>query len=147
MTQDGAQPETTDPFFGTWVLDPTQSVYEAGQPPQSGAYRIDPEGDSLKFTMDWVAANGQHHEMVYYTIADGKEYAYENSAITDAISTTRIDAHRLDTISKKNGRIIAIGSRVLSAEGLTMTVTQTSIDENGQRYNNVSVYTKRGEQS
>src|SRR5437870_4487807 len=61
MTQHGEQSEPTDPFFGTWVLDPTQSVYEAGLPPQSGSYRIVPEGDSLKFTMEWVVENGQHH--------------------------------------------------------------------------------------
>ena len=147
MTRHVEQPEIPDPFFGTWVLDPTQSVYEAGLPPQSGTYRIDPDGESLKFTMEWVAANGQHHEMGYFTIPDGNEYPYENPAVTDAISTTRIDAHRMDTVSKKNGRIIAIGSRVLSADGTTMMVTQTSIGENGQRYNNSSVYTKRGEQS
>jgi hypothetical protein len=43
--------------------------------------------------------------------------------------------------------IIAIGSRVLSADGTTMTVTQTSIGEDGQGYNNVSVYLKHSEQS
>jgi hypothetical protein len=50
MTQPNKQPETTDPFFGTWVLDPIQSIYEAGLPPQSGSYRINPENSWVHFS-------------------------------------------------------------------------------------------------
>lgn len=130
------------PFLGDWKLDPARSNYQSGQPPQSGLYRIEPEDNGLKITMDWVDAAGKSYQMSYFGIVDGKDYPYHDNPAVDAFSMTLVDSNRLDSAAKKDGRVVAHASRVLSADGQSMTVTQSGTDAAGQTYRNISIYLK-----
>jgi hypothetical protein len=141
MNQHGSgSQESIDPFLGTWQLDPSQSQYEFGQPPQSGLYRIEPEGTSLKFTAEWVTADGQPGQVVYYAIPDGQDHPSGHPTVADTIATTQVSARQMDTVSKKDGRIVAVANRVLSPDGRTMTVTQSGTTPQGQPYRDVAIY-------
>ena len=137
------QTSKSSQFFGTWKLDPTQSQYEFGAPPQSGIYKIEPDGNKLIFSIDWVADDGKSYQLTYSGIPDGKDYAYENPAIVDAMSLTQVDESRLDSTSKKDGHVILHASRVLSENRTEMIVTQSGTTPDGKPYSNVSVYFKQ----
>lgn len=144
MTQhDNGQQEYPDPFFGTWKLDPAQCSYEFGLPPQSGLYRIEPEGTGLTFTAEWVTPEGQPAHVVFQGIPDGRDHPSGHPAVADTITTTRVSASQLDTAAKKDGRIVNLATRVLSPDGQTMTVTQSGITPQGQPYRNVAIYRKQ----
>ncbi|HZQ09808.1 MAG TPA: hypothetical protein VFD70_24740 [Anaerolineae bacterium] len=138
---ENSQP-SIEPFLGVWELDPTQSNYEFGTPPQTGQYELVREGDALAVIMDWRDAAGKDFHMVYYAHPDGVEHPYTDSPAVDAIVTTLVDTRTLDTVSKKDGSVIARGRRALSEDGKTMFVTQSGKTPDGKPYNNYSVYHK-----
>lgn len=131
---------TDDAFLGHWAMDPAENRYEAGQPPLSGSYTIDLEGDVYLFKMASTNAEGQPFEMEYRTTPDGVAYPYENPAVADTIKTTRVDAVTLDTETTKDGKVIATGRRVLSPDGRKMTITQSGFRPDGTAFTNLSTY-------
>jgi hypothetical protein len=132
-----------DPFVGQWLLDPPQSRYELGEPPASGRYHIQPDGDGYLVTMEWETPEGERHKASYRSVPDGIDYPYENPAVAETVSMTRVDERTLDSTSKKGGQIIAHARRVLSLDGRTMTVTQSGLTPDGTRFANLSVYKKQ----
>ena len=140
---DSGQPKQTDPFFGTWKLDPTQSDYEFGLPPQSGLYHIEPEGTGLTFTAEWITPEGQPARVVYHVGPDGQDHPSGHPTAADTIATTHLSPRQLDTAAKKDGRIVNLATRVLSPDGQTMTVTQSGTTPEGQPYRNIAIYRKQ----
>jgi len=124
-------------------MDPAENRYEAGQPPRSGSYTIEPEGDAYLFTMAWINAEGQPFEMEYRTTPNGIAYPYENPAVADTVRTTRVDTYTLDTETTKDGKVIATGRRVLSPDGQSMTITQSGSGPDGTAFTNLSVYRRK----
>jgi haloalkane dehalogenase len=130
-----------DRFLGTWELDPSQSNYEVREPPASGVYSIQPDEDGYLLNLAWTTAHGDGMEMAYQAIPNGKIYPYtENPAAADAISMTRVNEQRLDSASFRGGNQIAWASRILSSDGQVMTVDQSGLGPDGERYHNLSVY-------
>lgn len=129
-------------FFGVWTLNREQSQYQLGQPPLHGLYTIEPDGDALKVTMAWTAADGQSHEQVYYGVPDGKNYPYTDNPAVDTIVMTLVDAHTLDTAALKDGKAISYARRLLSEDGQTMTVTMSGVLPQGGEYTNIAIYEK-----
>jgi hypothetical protein len=132
-----------DAFLGQWEMDPAENRYEAGQPPLSGSYTIEPDGDTYRFLMAWTNAEGQPFEMEYRTTPDGVAYPYENPDVADTNKTTRVDAFTLDTETMKDGKSIATGRRVLSPDGRTMTIVQSGVRPDGTSFKNLSLYRRK----
>lgn len=132
-----------EPFLGAWELDPAQSQYELGAPPQRGMYQLIPEGDAVAVVMDWTDAAGKDFHMIYHMTPDGRDHPYADSPAVDAIVTTLMDARTLETLSKKDGSIVATGRRELSQDGQTMLVTQGGKTPDGASFSNIAVYHRR----
>lgn len=136
-----------EPFLGAWELAPAQCDYELGTPPQRGLYQLlreNPASEEITVAMDWTDAAGQDFHMVYSMTPDGQEHAYAGSPAIDAVQTTLLDEHTLETLSKKNGAVLARGLRELSEDGKAMRVTQSGKTPDGTSYANVAIYWKRG---
>jgi hypothetical protein len=136
---------TTDAFIGTWELDPTQSDYQFGMPPQTGLYRIAPgtNGSGYMISMTWTNAQGHESYAAYTAMPDGVQYAYENSDMADTISMTRLDDRTLDTAIYKDGNCIAYSVRFLSDDEQTMTIIQSGFAPDGSQFDNRSVYVRQ----
>ena len=52
-------------FLGTWTLIPESCVYEQSEPPQEGTYLIREEERGLTFVIDWIDAEGEHHQISF----------------------------------------------------------------------------------
>lgn len=129
-----------EPFLGMWELDPAQSQYELGAPPAHGQYQLIQENEQIAVVMDWRDAADKDFHMVYYMTPDGSDHPYADSPAVDAIQTTLLDARTLETISKKDGSIVATGLRELSEKGDTMRVVQSGKTPNGNSFRNVAIY-------
>lgn len=134
---------TVDAFLGEWEFDPSQAHYEFGTPPQSGVYRIELQGDALKFTAEWIDASGQSFQISYFSVPDGLERPYENPAVADTLKTTMVSENQMDTETKKNGVVVALANRILSPDGQSMLVSQAGTTPQGTPFKNDSVYLKR----
>lgn len=131
------------PFLGIWALDPAQSEYQLGTPPQRGTYQLVPEGEQIAVAMDWTDAADKDFHMVYYMTPDGQDHPYPDSSAVDAIRSTLLDARTLETLSKKDGEIVASGLRELVDDGKTMRVIQAGKLPDGSTFQNIAVYLKQ----
>lgn len=128
------------PFLGAWRLRAGASRYELGPPPREAVYQIERDGEWLLFAARWIGADGRRLEMSFAGVPDGEPHAYEDPAVADTITTRLVDARTLETVAAKDGRDVAVGRRVLSDDGATMTVTQSGTTPEGKPFANVSVY-------
>lgn len=120
-------------FLGTWRLLPEHSRYASGPPPQRGLYRLEAAGDgALRFHVDYVDGSGESKQLEYTVPFHEGEGA----------GARLVDASTLDTTVRQGGRVMAHARRVLSADGRTMTVTQSGTAPDGQPFANVSVYAR-----
>jgi hypothetical protein len=136
------QAAALDAFLGVWRIIPAESRYELGSPPREAVYEIDRDGEWLLFSGRWTAADGRRLEMSFAGVPDGEPHAYDDPAVADTLTTTLVDARTLDTTVTKDGRMTAVGRRVLSEDGATLTVTQSGTTPDGRPFANVSVYAR-----
>ncbi len=129
-------------FVGDWTFIVSEAKYEVGQPPQEGMYRIHPLGETLVFTVEWTAADGQSYAVTYHSVPDGELQPYENTAVADTISTKMVDAQTMDTAVFKDEVMVSYARRTLSEDGMRMTVKQQGYRPDGRSFMNQSVYHK-----
>lgn len=129
--------------MGKWVLDPEFAEYEVGQPPRSGTYLIEAADEQLRFTIDWVAADGGQHHLVILATPDGHEYPYDDPQVADAIIYTRIDEYTLDSATKKDGAITNYTRRMVNPAGDLMQIEQSGALPDGSAFTNRSLYRKQ----
>lgn len=131
----------TDLFVGKWEL--RESDYENGEPPQNATYAIEYERNGYLVKMDWLTADGEPMRAEYFAVPDGEQYPLDNpQAENSTMSMVRVDEHTLDSTVKRGGEITAHTRRVLSEDGSTMTITQSTSTPDGNTFKNVSVYAR-----
>jgi hypothetical protein len=74
---------------------------------------------------------------------NGKDVPVKGSPSYDMTSAKRIDANTTELIRRKAGKVVQTARRVVSADGKTMTITTTGVNESGDRINNVGVFEKQ----
>jgi hypothetical protein len=129
---------------GTWKLDLAKSKYAAGTAPKSAVVKIEAVGAGFKATVDTVTADGTVQHWGFSGTYDGKDGPIAgNSPYGDVVSGTRIDANTTRNIYKKGGKVTITLTAVVSADGKTMTFTNTGTDALGKPVNSVRVYDKQ----
>ena len=134
--------QSADPMLGTWKLNTAKSK----SPYKSGTAVIAAAGDAVKITADLVAADGTAYHWTWTAKYDGKEAPvtgttpYGPGAVA---SMTRVDAHTVKIVGKRNGQEILTQTITTSADGKTRTVTTHGKDAKGQPIETMSVYDKQ----
>ena len=86
----------------------------------------------MRFHVDYVDGSGESKQLEYTVpFQDG-----------EGAGACLVDASTLDTTVRQAGRVVAHARRVLSADGRTMTITQSGTTPDGQPFANVSVYAR-----
>ena len=138
----GAQ--SKDPFVGSWKLNVEKSTYSPGPPPKSTTSVYEVAGKGYKISVKTEPASGPVQEWSYTSDFDGKDApvsgAHPNA---DTISAKRIDAHTLELVNKKGGKITTTQKNVVAADGKTRTVTTMGNDASGRTVSSVAVFEKQ----
>ncbi len=138
----GAQ--SKDPFVGSWKLNVEKSTYSPGPPPKSTTSVYEVAGKGYKVSVKTEPASGPVQEWSYTSDFDGKDApvsgAHPNA---DTISAKRIDAHTLELVNKKGGKITTTQKNVVAADGKTRTVTTMGNDATGRTVSSVAVFEKQ----
>ncbi len=127
-------------FLGTWVLLPETCVYEQGLPPRAGTYRIEEDGDALRFTIDWIAADGAAHAVTFAGRPDGVAVPFAGGDAVDAMAITLASPRDLRSTAYWRGQERMVAQRQLDARGDAMRVTQLVRFADGTHAANVAVY-------
>jgi len=138
-----ANAQSKDPFVGAWQLNVAKSKYSPGPAPKSITSTYEAAGKGYKVSVKNVSASGTT-QYSYTTNLDGKDSPVTgNNPNADMLAVRRIDAHTLESVSKKGGKVTVTQRNVLSADGQTRTVTTTGTDAQGQKVHNVAVFERQ----
>jgi len=132
-----------DLLDGTWDLDIAASKYDPGpaRKRDTRIYKVD--GNTIHFTGTVVFADGKSMNTKYTGAYDGKDYAVAGNPKVGTIAQERVDDYTAKTTTKRNGKITATSTRVISKDGKTMTITTAGTDEKGVPFNDTLVFHKR----
>ncbi len=129
--------------IGTWKLNVAKSKYSPDPAPKSQSVTFAAAGQGVKVTVEGVAADGSKTAQSYTANYDGKDAPLTGSATTDMVSLKRINATTVERTDKKGGKVVQTLTRVVSADGKTMTITTKGTNAQGKPVNNVAVYEKQ----
>src|ERR1700676_5540014 len=83
-----------DPSVGTWKLNPSESKFSSGPPPQSIILKIEPSGaNGLKITAETIDAQGKRSVSTSTGNFDGKDSPVTGDPNADSASLKRDDAN------------------------------------------------------
>jgi hypothetical protein len=131
-----------DPAAGSWMLNVAKSKFSPGPAPKSAMLTIAVAGQGIKVTTEGVSATGAKTSASYTANFDGKDAPLTGSATADTVSLRRINANTVERTDKKAGKVVQTITRVLSADGKTLTITAKGTDAQGRAVNNVTIYEK-----
>jgi hypothetical protein len=131
-----------DVNIGTWKLNEAKSKISPGAPKNTMVV-IARAGDSVKVTVDGIAAEGKPAHNEWTGKFDGKDYPLTGDPAADTRAYKPVNDHTLALTEKKGGKITNTGRVVVSADGKTRTVTVSGTDANGKKTGVTFVYDKQ----
>jgi hypothetical protein len=134
----------TNAIAGNWELNLSKSKFvPAGDAPRSQArvYQVVGQQETGRHT--GVNAQGNPSVIEFTAAYDGKDYPYKGSPDTDTVALTRVDANTTTFTQSREGKLVLTGTRVVSPDGKTLTITAKGTNAKGQPVDNVIVYDRR----
>jgi hypothetical protein len=130
-----------NPTLGTWKLNESKSKFGDGAG-KSTMVVWEKAGDQDKCTVDGVDADGKKTHTVWTGKLDGKDYPITGDATSDTRSFKLSGDHKIDMVSKKDGKVIGDGTIVVAADGKTRTVTSNITNAKAVKVTSTSAYDK-----
>ena len=130
------------PQMGTWKLNEAKSKFPPGAP-KNNMVVYEAAGDSIKVTVDGVDAQGKATHNEWTGKFDGKNYPLTGDPSGDSRAYKKISDNKLELTNKKDGKVTATGTIVVSADGKTRTVTVSATDPAGKKVHYTAVYDKQ----
>jgi hypothetical protein len=127
----------------TWKLNLAKSKFSPGPAPRSSTLTYEAVGQGFRGKNEIVDAQGNSRKVVVDIFFDGKSYPVTGAPAFDASSFKIINDSTVEATRTKAGKVIQTMTRVLSADGKTLTFTTTGMNANGQQINDVAVYDKQ----
>jgi hypothetical protein len=131
----------SNPTEGTWKLDESKSTFGAGAG-KSTMVVWEKAGDEEKCTVDGVDAKGKKTHTVWTGKLDGKDYPVTGDPNSDTRSFMLSGKHKIEMVSKKDGKTVGHGTIVVAKDGKTRTVTTTMTNAKGEKVTSTSAYDK-----
>jgi hypothetical protein len=123
-----------------WTLIPELCIYEKGEPPRTGAYRIKVRGGVVDIQISWRDAHGHDHSIRFGGPCDGQPHASEQPGVA-AVSFTRVDDLTLDSAAfAADGTEIMYARRRKSQDGELLSTLQRLRRDDGTTYCVSQVY-------
>ena len=140
-----ARSQSPDPWIGTWKVNLAKSTYDPGpKPTVAGTVKIEPSGGDLKTTIDGRNPQGQPTHTETVGTFDGKDNPVKGAPAPNTTTAyKRIDGRTFEAMGKVDGKPTVTTRVAISADGKTLTATQTGKDAQGQSVNNVIVADKQ----
>ncbi len=130
------------PQMGTWKLNEAKSKFAPGAP-KNNTVVYEAAGDNIKVTVDGVDAQGKPTHNEWTGKFDGKDYPLVGDPAADTRAYKKISDHKIELTNKKDGKVTATGTVVVSADGKTRTVTVSATDAAGKKVRYTGVYDKQ----
>jgi len=133
-----------DPSLGSWKLNVAKSTFTPG-PPIKGdtrSYEVNDEG-WLIVTTETIQPDGKRTGVRFAAKFDGKPYPQIGrfAPTVTLITYEPVDKRTLKyTQRDSSGKVVSTNTRIVSADGKTMTIEQKSTDDKGRPVVNVELF-------
>jgi hypothetical protein len=131
-------------FLASWQLFPEKGVYEFGDRPKSGTYKIEAlnEKKELQIYHNWVTLENQAFSSGYRIHADGELNEFENPELAEKIQALIPDGITFEIHFYKKGEIVLHVVHEIMPNGY-LRVTQQGRRPDGTPYTNAEYYHKQ----
>ena len=131
-------------FIASWQLFPEKGIYEKGNRPKSGIYKIAATENKkeLSININWVTLENQAFASAYNLCTDSELFEYADKDFADATLTNFIDALNFEIDFIKNGEVILNIAHQLLPNGY-LKVTQQANDSQNNAFTNTEIYHKQ----
>jgi len=129
-------------YLGTWILVPELCLYEDGNPPVSGIYRISQSDEDVRISIDWEAQDGSKHQIEFQAPDSGAKQPSSNPGPSH-LSITRVSPFILDSSAYAGDEEVAYARRCASEDGLLLSTVQVGRRANGTSFRNFQVYRRQ----
>jgi hypothetical protein len=129
---------------GQWELNLSKSQFTPsdGAPRrQSRLYLVQGEQEIGRHT--GIDPQGRPSAIEFTATYDGKEYPYTGSPDYDTVSLKRVDASTTAFTQSRGGKVVLTGTRVVSPDGRTLTISSKGTNAKGQAVDTTAVYDRR----
>jgi hypothetical protein len=133
--------QAADLLSGKWELNLEKSKFTNAPAPKSETRTYEVAGDHEKMTAERINADGKPVTIQFSGDLDGKDYPYTGNPVHDTIAMTPVDALTTNYVIK--GKLAGGGTRVISKDGKTLTISFKGTDPKGQPVEVIYVFDKR----
>ena len=124
-----------DPQAGTWKMNVARSTFVNGGPNPKGETVVIEEVDGgLKVT----SSAGFQYTAKY----DGKDYPMTGSAAANGVALRRMDPNTIETVRKKDGKVITSNITFISMDGKTRSNVFQGKNAQGESITWIAVFDK-----
>jgi hypothetical protein len=142
VAQPKPAPQAGNSLLGTWNLNEGESTLALGTGKSSTVF-CKAAGDSVRITADGTDGLGKLAHSEWTGRFDGRDYPVIGDPFADSRSYTKLNDRTLEVTFKKNGKIIATGRIVVSADGKRRILTLSGTSAKGKSFVNTYVYYKQ----
>jgi len=135
-----------DPSLGSWKLNVAKSKFSPGPPIMGDTRSYEFQGGWVIVTTETIDAAGKKTGVRFAGRFDGKAYPQIGRfAPTVALITYEpVDKYTLKyTVKTTAGKLTSTNTRIVSADGKTMTIEQKTTTADGKPVDNVEVFEKQ----
>jgi hypothetical protein len=132
-----------DQLSGTWNMNAEKSMYSPGPAPKSLTVVIESDENNYKVDATGTDGDGKPIHVQYSAKFDGKDYPATGIANADTVSVKRIDPNTVETLQKKDGKVVMTVTTKVSADGKSRTSTWRGKNAEGKDVHNVVVFDKK----
>jgi hypothetical protein len=128
-------------WVGSWKLNAAKSKAGAAPTVRAQTIKFESTAAGIKLTSDGTDADGKPMHGEYTSKFDGKDVPWTGNPSADTACPKRLDDNSYENVWKKGGKPTVNAKVVVSADGKTLTVTQTPADGKGAA--SVAVYDRQ----
>jgi hypothetical protein len=132
----------SSPLIGTWKLNLDKSKL-VGVALRSSTLTYTQDGQNIRATDQLIDAQGNSATAVFMHIYDGMPHPSTGLSFYDASAYTRVDANTIIISRFKAGKLVQIGTLVVSQDGKTLTNPETGFRANGPPVEFILIYDKQ----
>ena len=143
MLLTGSMALAADNWVGTWKMNVAKSKASPGPGPKSQTLKFTASAAGITLNSDGVTADGSVRKGSYTSKFDGKDVPWAGNPDADTAAPLKVDDNNYTNTWKKGGKVTINAKATVSADGKTLTVTQTGKNAKGEDVNSTAVYDKQ----
>jgi hypothetical protein len=131
-------------FLASWQLFPEKGIYEFGERPKTGIYKIESTNQNKELTIhhNWVNLSNQAFVAKYNLIADGQAHEFSNPELADQVQAVFPDGISFEVHFYKAGRVILHVVHEIMPNGY-LKITQQGFKPDNTPFTNTEIYHKQ----